>query len=153
MDPLSAAASAFAVVSLALQLTNTVRDIRNFLNGISDGPKEYERLVELLEQLDLVIDGVRSLLERQKIQNRDLAPAPAPAVLRALQGCQNALEPLSILVQEAKCAFRKPGVLSKTRASLKLTWKKNDVTIFEEQLQRAMTTLQTTLTLNLTHMK
>jgi len=51
MDGLSTAASGIAVVSLAIQLVDSVREIRRFLRDLSEAPKELKRLVDLLEQL------------------------------------------------------------------------------------------------------
>lgn len=49
---------AFAVVSLAIQLANTVQSAK-FLRNFRDAPKEVIRLIEILEQLHITLDHVR----------------------------------------------------------------------------------------------
>ena len=78
MDGLSAAASGIAFVSLVIQLVDSVRGIRRFLQKFSDAPKELKRLIDLLEQLELILENIGMLINRQKEQsghvNVDISP-------------------------------------------------------------------------------
>lgn len=153
MDPLSAAASGFAAASLALQLAGVVQDIHRFLRSVAGASTELERLVDLLEQLDSIIAGVQSLLEQRNTQN-DGAPTPVPAIFKALQTCYKTLQPLQKLVEKSQRALQKSNnTASKHLALIKLTLKKRDVEALEEQLQRSMIILQTTIMLNLTQLQ
>ncbi len=144
MDPLSAAASGIAVIFLAIQLADSVQDIHRFLRGINDAPKEFERLVGLLEQLHCMLDGIRALHSSEK--QRDSIPKMHPSVMSALKMCQNRVALLEGVVDKAKKDLSRSSKVSKTFASLKLTLKKKDVGEFESQLAKAMMILQTSLT-------
>ena len=91
MDGLSAAASGMAVVSLAIQLVGSVRDIRRFMRQVSDAPKELNRLIDLLEQLEVIIEGVGELIEKQRRSAGDSDIDVSPNVLRAMKTCENRL--------------------------------------------------------------
>ena len=81
MDPFGAAASGIAVVSLAIQLVDSVRQLQRFLRSVSEAPKELKRLINLLEQLELILDNIGSFIENQRIQQRfkiGIATDPPP---------------------------------------------------------------------------
>ena len=151
MDPLSTAASGIAVISLAVQLAGSVQNIHRFLRGISDAPKELERLVELLDQLHCILDGIRALYPKQNQQN--CIPDMHPSVMRALQTCQSKLEQLENQVDKAKIHLKRSNKVLKTWASLKLTLKKKDLDEFESRLEKAMIRLQMALTMNIAHVQ
>lgn len=58
-------AGAFAVVSLAIQLANTVQQVSKFLRNVQEGPREVIKLIEILDQLHGTLDHVRQLIEQQ----------------------------------------------------------------------------------------
>lgn len=51
MDGLSSAGSAIAIVSLVIQLLDTVQEINKFLKNVHEAPKEVLNLTETLDQL------------------------------------------------------------------------------------------------------
>ena len=63
MDGLSAAASGIAVASLAIQLVDSVREIRRFFRTLKDAPEELHRLLDLLEHMELMLDKIGKLVE------------------------------------------------------------------------------------------
>ena len=151
MDPLSAAVRGFAVVSLAMQLAGTVQDIHRFLRGISGAPKELERLVELLEQLHCMLDGIRALHSKQK--ELDSIPDMHPSVMGSLKSCQSRVELLENIVDKAKKDSNRNRKIARTWASLKFTLKKKDVDEFESLLEKAMNRLQLAMTMNMAHIQ
>lgn len=151
MDPLSTAASGIAVISLTIQLAGSVREIHRFLRSINEAPNELKRLVDLLEQLDCILDGIRALQPKQKDQ--DGIPNMHAAVIRALQDCQSKLKLLASFVDKAKNRLNTSGKVSKTWASLKLMLKKKDLDEFESRLERAMIGLQTAMMMNIAHVQ
>lgn len=56
--------SAFAVVSLAIQLVETGEKISNFLKSVRDAPNEVIRLGQTLDQLNSTLKQVSYLLEQ-----------------------------------------------------------------------------------------
>lgn len=151
MDPLSTAASGIAVISLTIQLASSVQDIHRFLRGVSGAPKELERLVDLLEQLECILDGIRALHQKQKEQGS--IPDMHTAVIRALKTCQSRLELLESIVEKAKKDMNRSSKALKTWASLRLTLKKKDVDEFEGRLEQAMMRLQMAVTMNIAHVQ
>lgn len=61
MEALSGAASGMAVISLSIQLIQSVDKIRTFIRNVKGASAELERLAELLARLAAVLDDVRNL--------------------------------------------------------------------------------------------
>lgn len=151
MDVISGVASVFAVVSLAIQLAQSTQDVSRFLRSITDAPKEVDRLISLLEQLQLILDGVQALNTKQMEQD-GVPDLRLSAIFTALQKCRNNLEPLESLLKKAKDRLKNSSKLARTWASFKFTLKKKDVEDFQNRLQQAMLMIQTALTINVTQM-
>jgi hypothetical protein len=148
MDGLSAAASGMAVVSLAIQLVGSVRDIRRFMRQVSDAPKELNRLIDLLEQLEVIIEGVGELIEKQRRSAGDSDIDVSPNVLRAMKTCESRLARIENVVEKAS-----KGTKNKTMKSLgafRIAYQKRDIEEFEGQLRDAVSILNLTMTMNLT---
>ena len=151
MDPLSTVASGFAVISLAFQLTGTVQDIHRLLRGISDAPKELERLVDILEQLHCILDGIRVLQLKQ--ENQDGIPDMHPSVIGALESCQSQLKLLECIVDKFRDNSKRSRKAFRMWASLKLTLKKRDVDEFENRIKQAINILQMAMTMDMAHVQ
>lgn len=151
MDGLSAAASGIAVVSLAVQLVGSVRDIRQFLHSISDAPEELKRLIDLLKQLELILEQVGMIVQRQ---GRNAKPGEMggvlTSVLRAVNICESKLTLLEGVVQTTKQLSTTSDRASRTLGSLKLACKKKDVREIEQQLNDAVNSLSLAMMVNLT---
>jgi uncharacterized protein YoxC len=102
MDGLSAAASGIAVISLALQLVDSVRQIQRFLRKVSEAPKELRRLIELLEQLELILESIGELINKQQQQGGNQDVAVSETVLRAMKTCENTVKGLASTVDGAR---------------------------------------------------
>jgi hypothetical protein len=149
MDGLSAAASGIAVVSLVMQLVDSVREIRRFLRSVSDAPKELKRLVDLLEQLELTFQQIVMLVQKQ--ENARLGKTDVfTNVLRAIKTCETKLTMFENLVEATKQASSTTNRAARTIGSLKLAYKKRDIQEFESQLHGAITFLTLTVIANLT---
>lgn len=61
MEPLSGAASAIAVVSLSIQLIESVDRIKSFIKNVKGAPKELERLVGLLTRLAAILHDAQNM--------------------------------------------------------------------------------------------
>jgi DNA-binding transcriptional MerR regulator len=149
MDGLSAAASV-AVVSLAIQLVGSVRDIRQFLRNISEAPKELRRLIDLLEQLELILENIGALVERQQKQTANADIDVSASILRAMKTCESKLKMLEDVVEVAKKTATASNKTTRTFRSFKLACKKKDIEGFESQLHDAVSLLNLTMTTNLT---
>jgi len=151
MDGLSAAASGIAVVSLAIQLVESVRQTQRFLRNVSEAPKELKRLLELLDLLEFTIEKIGMLMEKQRLDGKDSDNNTYDIVLRAMKMCESKLTMLESVVETAKKASSSDSKAKKTLGSLKLACKKRDIEGFENQLQHAVSILDLTMTMNLTY--
>jgi len=152
MDGLSAAASGIAVVSLAIQLVDSVREIQRFLRDVSDAPKELKRLLELLNLLEFTIEKIGMLMEKQRQNSKDYDSGSdvSEIVLRAMKMCESKLSMLQSVVETAKKASLSESKARKSLGSLRLACKKRDIEDFENQLQHAVSILDLAMTMNLT---
>jgi uncharacterized protein YoxC len=150
MDGLSAAASGIAVISLALQLVDSVRQIQRFLRKVSEAPKELRRLIELLEQLELILESIGELINKQQQQSGDQDVAVSETVLRAMKTCENTMKGLTSTVDGARKSIEAKNKAEKTLACFRLSCKKKDIEEYERQIHEAISLLNLTMTTNLT---
>lgn len=149
MDPFSAAASGIAVVSLAIQLIDSVHQIQRLLRTVSEAPKELKRLIDLLEQLELILENIRSFIGKQRRRNDDRETAVSDTVLKAMQTCENTLKGLEGIVDAAKRNSEARNKAIRSLGSFRLACKKKDIEDFERQLYDAVSLLNLTMTTNL----
>jgi N-terminal domain on NACHT_NTPase and P-loop NTPases len=149
MDGLSAAASGIAVVSLAIQLVESVREMRRFLRSVSEAPEELKRLLDLLEQLELILEQVGMLIQQQGNARLEASSVMA-SVMRAINTCESKLAMLEGIVEVTKQASAKSSRVTKTMGSFRLACKKKDIREIEKQLYDAVTLLGLSMMANLT---
>jgi uncharacterized protein Yka (UPF0111/DUF47 family) len=138
MDGLSAAASGIAVVSLAIQLVGSVREIRRFFRTLKDAPEELDRLLDLLEHMELMLGNIGKLVD----PDSDISPS----VLKAIQTCEKALGKLGTLVQKFKRNLSAQSPLKRPLGFFKIAYKKQEVEEIEKQLDRAVNNLNMAMT-------
>lgn len=149
MDGLSAAASGMAIISLAIQLADSVGGIQRLLRNVSEAPKELNRLIDLLEQLKVILEHIRALIERQRGQTSDRNNGVSATVWRAMKTCECKLAVLKSIVEAAKTASTATNKATRALGSLRLIFKKKDIDRFEIQLHDAVMILNLTITTNL----
>ena len=138
MDGLSAASSGIAVVSLAIQLVDSVREIRRFFQTLKDAPEELGRLLDLLEHMELMLENIGKLVD----PDSDISPS----VLKAIQTCEKALNKLSALIQKVKRNSSAQIPLKRSLGFFRLACKKQEVEEIEKQLDRAVGNLNMVMT-------
>jgi len=150
MDGFSAAASGIAVVSLAIQLVDSVREIRRFLRDVSEAPKELRRLIDLLEQLEHILENVGALVERQQQGAAQTDLDLSDSILRAMRTCESKLKMLEDVVEAARKSGNATNKASRKFSDFRLACKKRDIEEFERQLHDAISLLNMAMTANLT---
>ncbi|CAN9431128.1 unnamed protein product [Alternaria alternata] len=100
MEALSGAASGIAVVSLTIQLIQSVALIREFIKDVKGASKELHRLVGKLELLNALLEDARKVLEQQSSLLGMYFPAPSTAIYKCLQDCEKSIEPLVDIVKK-----------------------------------------------------
>ena len=138
---------AFAVVSLAIQLVDSVQEARTFLKDVRNAPNELVRLDETLDQLSSVLQYVRTLLEEQILALR--LPGTPTFILGALENCARKMGPLKSLVDEARVSTGQRRSLQRAWGSTRFAAKKKDLRQLERQLSDAKSDLQLAITGNL----
>lgn len=137
---------AFAVVSLAIQLFETVQETRKFLNDIQNAPNEIIRQIETLDQLSSVLGYVKQLLEQQLIVLR--LPGSPIFILNALQNCERKLKPLEEIITGAKKAGSHEHRARRQWSSLRFVSKKDQLQEIHSQLRDAKSDLQFAISAN-----
>lgn len=136
---------AFAVVSLAIQLFETVQETAKFVKEINNAPSDLVQLGETLEQLASVLGHVKQLLEQQLLVLR--LPGSPFFIFDALRNCERRVKPLDEIVNRAK------GACNDYRAkrmwdSLRFILKKEQLQELQSQLRDAKFDLQFAVSTN-----
>ena len=151
MDGLSAAASAFSVVSLAVQLIQLTQSLRDFFNDVSGAPSEIRRLTLSLIQLDSILRDVQVVTEMQQAQEG--APSAPLSLLASLKACEEKLLQLKKIVDSSEQKLRASGRVSRHWESFKVAIKKKDIETFGEHFRQAIQSLTLAMMMNLTVLK
>ena len=139
--------SMVAVVSLAIQLVDSVHKARAFVKDIQNASNDLVRLGETLDQLYSVLTYVRNLLEQQFLTSR--LPGTPALILDALQDCERKMEPLKRFIDQSKESTNQRHRVHRALASSKLASKKEDLQQLERQLRDAKSDLQFAITGNI----
>jgi hypothetical protein len=146
------AASAIGIVSLSLQLIETIKKTKNFICDIKDAPKELSRLGDLLERLGALIKDIAAAMEKQKSLPDQHAPAPSTSVFHSLKACEKSLEPLLEIVNKYQGSrVQGNSTMARLKSDIRLGLKTKDVLEFETHVQQEMNYLQIALLTNVTN--
>lgn len=132
MEGLSAAASAIAVASLAIQLAENVKKLCDFWNSIKEAPEDIRAISTDLDLLSSVLTQIA--YETQHVE-------PDATLVAALHGCSIKVNKLATLLNEIE-----PGLAS-TRSHLrkwtafKAVLKHGQLMKFQEALEKLKGTL------------
>jgi hypothetical protein len=156
MDGLRLTTSGIAAASLSIQLVESVQKIRRFLHHVSEAPKELQRLLDLLEQLELIFQNIRMIIGQQphyqyhhQYHRSDLDGDVAASVWKATKMCERGLSRLEKVIEAAKVSPKSKNRATKSFESFRLACKKRDIEEFEMHLQQAIGVLNLTMTMNL----
>lgn len=136
----------FAVISLAIQVLDTVHKTSGFVKDIQDAPSELIELSETLEQLELVLQEVNLLLQQRYMVLR--LPGSPIVLLRALEACCRRVTPLQDIIQKARETMGQGNRTQRTWASFKLVTKKERLRELRTHLRDAKSDLSTAMSVN-----
>ncbi|KAH7385326.1 hypothetical protein DE146DRAFT_769128 [Phaeosphaeria sp. MPI-PUGE-AT-0046c] len=147
MEVLGGAASGMAVASLALQLLQSIDTIKTFAGHVKGATKELERLVELLANLSVLLDHVRTVMEKQT--SLEHCPLPAQAIFECLKACEKSVTSLEQMVtKHGKKITTNTSGMGRLGHDVKFAFKARDITNLEDRIQRDITYLSTALGVN-----
>ena len=138
--------SAFAVVSLAIQLVETGEKISNFLATVQDAPSEVSKIGQTVDQLNSTLKQVSFLLEQQYLVLR--LPGSPVFITNALENCEKRIKTLENVISKARIAMDYSNRLHRSWAAIKFSWKKEDVREMQSQLRDAEAGLRTAMLSN-----
>ena len=132
MEGLSASASAIAVVSIAIQLADSVNKLRDFWSAIEEAPQEVQAISADLELLSGVLAQIA--YEAQHIE-------PDPTLIAALNGCSMKIKALAMILSEIEPGFDSRSLRVRKWTAFKATLKHRQLVKFQEALDRLKCTL------------
>jgi hypothetical protein len=135
MDPLSGAANAITVVSLVVQVCDSIKKLNDFRLQVKHAPQDLLQLSDQLTVLENILKAVsRKIqaangLQDPKIDSSHELYAP-------LRICQDIELELKGIVEYLEARYRKHGAKS-LRTSILTTWKKGRINELKDQLDFA----------------
>ncbi|GAB7349109.1 hypothetical protein MBLNU459_g8058t1 [Dothideomycetes sp. NU459] len=149
MDGLSAASGCIAVISLAIQLGDSVYKLYEFFESIKDAPVYVIRLRDSVNRLRILLKEVQTLLEQQGA--RRYAPPPSYGICNALSVCQKTLSSLELQVArlDARMAHQR---LVRMWNSVKIPADKEKVQQAHAEVEGAIAVLQLAMQMNSTQL-
>lgn len=149
MEALSGAASGIAVVSLTIQLIQSVALIREFIKDVKGASKELHRLVGKLELLNALLENVQKVLEQQSSLSGTHFPAPSMAIFNCLQGCEDSIQPLVNIVKKLSLPQSQSGSsTARLKSEIKLGLKTKEIATLETRIQHDIDLLTNSLSIN-----
>jgi hypothetical protein len=149
MEALSGAASGIAVVSLTIQLIQSVALVREFIKDVKGASKELHRLVGKLELLNALLEDAQKVLEQQSSLQEMHFPAPSMAIFKCLQDCEKSIQPLVDIVKKLTLPHSQSTSSTATlKSEIKLGLKTKEITIFEIRIQHDIDLLTNSLSIN-----
>jgi cell fate (sporulation/competence/biofilm development) regulator YlbF (YheA/YmcA/DUF963 family) len=134
-DGLSAAASGIAVVSVAIQLIESVSSIKRFFRNLKDAPKELQRLLDLLDQFQELLENVKAVLDEER--NSDAGVSNYPILTRAVQNCRNQVQMLEDFVSDIN-GSKKSSKMSSKWSSFRLNAMRHEILELENRILNAL---------------
>ena len=145
------ASGVFAVISLSLQLAETVKKVDNFLRDVQNAPDELKRLVDTLDQLNLILVQVKTYVKQQS--RTDGLPGCTDVIERILHSCESNVRKLDSYVNVFQTLFNGKGQRRKIWASIKTVIKKEEIVQMRGLIDQDISSLQTTMLINISHLQ
>lgn len=148
MESIGGVASLFAIISLAIQLGDSVIKTKRFLDTITHLPSEISRLRRLLDQSHAIADVVKTVLENNTRAQPENQHGPE-YVYNSLAECLHIATHIEAIVVKSRNVQEGPTPLSRGRAQFRLACKKSHIETLENRFYGAVTVLNLTLSLHL----
>lgn len=149
MDGVSAASGILAVVSLAIQLVDTIQKIRHFVQDVAHASKKHDSLITQLNSLERLLEGVKAISKRDACNG---ATVFSECIRYAVINCDEKLKSLQQFIEHNRSVTDGNGKITRTFCAVKLAFKDEDIKEFDCNLHQAVVTLTAALTLNARYM-
>lgn len=144
MEGLSAAGGVFAVVSIAIDLVETIEKIRHFVQKAIDAPTQWQSLIRELELLQLLLQGVKAISEREACYG---ATVSSEAIRLAVINCDVEVKSLQAYIQSTQSVVGK-GKVARTLGAVKFAFKDGDIKDLENDLHHVVSNLHVAMSLH-----
>jgi hypothetical protein len=134
MDPFSVAASGISIVSLGIQIADSIQNCLRFWKSVKGAPSDIGRIVEDLEALDEILNSVMAY--HQGLQRSENSPQPIP-LPRALQSCANRLMDVVRTISDLEQGFQ----TRKLWTSLRTAFREEAINKVRRDLESAKSSL------------
>jgi uncharacterized protein YoxC len=138
--------SIIAIISLAIQLIQSVDTVRTFVRDVKGASKELERLVELLDRLSALLQDVRRVIEQQT--SLPQFPLPLNGIFVCLKSCETSLGMLNDFVEKHRKNATSASAVTRLKDDIKLGLKSKEINAFELRIQRDIDNLHASLGTN-----
>lgn len=132
MDGLSGAASGIAVVSIAIQLADSVKKLCDFWDSVKDAPDDIHMVLTDLRLLSNVL---------AEIAHDEQHAQPDATLPLALDGCWTYVNILTALLDKLEPGFASRSARIRRWTAIKAVMKGGDLAKFQEALERMKSTL------------
>ena len=133
MDGLSAAASGIAVVSIAIQLAESMKKAHDFWSSVKDAPEDIQLL-----SIDLKLWSSLFAQIAEEAQNYP----PNDVLIAALERCTITVKSLTKILDEIEPGFSAQSSRRRYWAAFKTVLKGGKIAKFQGTLERLNSTLQ-----------
>ncbi|KAK0112606.1 hypothetical protein ONS95_014349 [Cadophora gregata] len=134
MEPLSAASSVFAVVSVAIELAKVINKLVIFCNAVQEAPSGLGRLVEDLEVLGELLEQVHAVAFEAKGSERYIE--------RAVDRCRVTVEKLEEVIWKPSVDLRSEKSGRRFRGRVRIALGQTQIDALREEIERAKSQLQ-----------
>lgn len=150
MEVVGGAASLITVLSLAVQLGDSVYKLSRLIKSIKNAPKELQVVSKDLDRLRGILSEVALITQQQ--QSQDPAPLPSANFLAALQDCRERFQSFEAFASEVAASLQRKG-LQKSIGALRFPARRGNLRQLYGDLDRSISHLGTFLVLNSTQIQ
>lgn len=132
MDGLSAAASAMAVVSLAFQLGDSIKQLHDFWDSVKEAPDDIHAIQEDLGLLSSVLAEMANEMQHS---------GPDQTITRALKACSDKVDKLTRITNDLEPGFASRSLRIRKWTAFKAVLKSDKIDKFQKVLEGLKSTL------------
>ena len=139
------ASGIFAVISLSIQLIETVKKIQAFCKDVKHAPEEILRFIGTLQQVQTVLEQTKIYLEdRSKTHNM---PGSTFAIECAIRSCYSDIGRLAEMVDHVSAQHTRQNRRTVLWSSVKVVFKKEELERSRHLLHEDLSILQAAILL------
>lgn len=136
MEALSGASSVLAVVSLAIQIADSVKKLSEFWSSIKNAPQSIQTITRDLELVSSAFEDIGTGPQNDRSHSKDLT-----LCLDILQSCEQNVKRLCDLTDDLKLGLESKSRGTRLWSGVKATWREEMIRGIQETLRDLKITL------------